>query len=256
MQHRDYHCKICFTLLCTVMKINYRNAKIVEIIDETPTVKRYYFKFPDEEQFDFKPGQFVMIDLPIESKITNRSYSIASAPNNQNIFELIIVLNPTGLGTPHMWQDFKVGDDVKIAGALGKFTLPENIEHDICMIATGTGIAPLRSMIHHIINKNIPHKNIYLVFGCRTEADILYRTEMEALNEKYPFFSFIPVLSRSHENWHGKKGYVHAIYEEIFEYKQPATFFLCGWKNMIMEARDRLSIMGYEKTNIKFELYD
>jgi len=238
------------------MKRNYRQAIIIDIVDESPAVKRFYFKFPETEQFDFKPGQFVMIDLPIDSKITNRSYSIASAPGNDNVFELIIVLNPTGIGTPHMWENFQIGDAVPVAGPLGKFTLPEQINNDLCLIATGTGIAPLRSMLHHIINQNIPHKNIYLIFGCRTTQDILYKLEMEELTSEYPYFSFIPVLSRPNEDWTGAHGYVHHVYEQIFADKRPATFYLCGWKNMIMEARERLTAMGYDKSQIKFELYD
>jgi NAD(P)H-flavin reductase len=238
------------------MKINYRQATIIDIVDESPAVKRFYFKFPETEQFDFKPGQFVMIDLPIDSKITNRSYSIASAPGNDNIFELIIVLNPTGIGTPHMWENFQIGDSVPVAGPIGKFTLPEQINNDLCLIATGTGIAPLRSMLLHIINHNIPHKNIYLVFGCRTTQDILYKLEMQELSSKYPYFNFIPVLSRPNEDWTGAHGYVHHVYEQIFTDKRPATFYLCGWKNMIMEARERLTAMGYDKSQIKFELYD
>jgi ferredoxin-NADP reductase len=238
------------------MKRNYRQAIIIDIVDESPAVKRFYFKFPETEQLDFKPGQFVMIDLPIDSKITNRSYSIASAPGNDNIFELIIVLNPTGIGTPHMWENFQIGDAVPVAGPLGKFTLPEQINNDLCLIATGTGVAPLRSMLHHIINQNIPHKNIYLVFGCRTTQDILYKLEMQELSSKYPYFNFIPVLSRPNEDWTGAHGYVHHVYEQIFADKRPATFYLCGWKNMIMEARERLTAMGYDKSQIKFELYD
>ncbi len=239
------------------MKVQYKPATIIHIIDETPIVKRFFFKMNSDEKFVFKPGQFVMLDLPIESKITNRSYSIASAPGDDNIFELIIVLNPDGLGTPFMWQNFKVGDVVPVAGPLGKFVLTEGkITHDICFIATGTGIAPLRSMLHHIINHNLAEANLYLIFGNRTYQDILYKIEMEALSSKFPFFSFIPVLSRPEESWQGRRGYVHQVYEEIFSDKREASFYLCGWKNMIMEARDRLQQMGYQKQQIKFELYD
>jgi len=238
------------------MKIEYTSAKIIHIIDESPAVKRFFFKYPDQQNFQFKPGQFVMLDLPIESKITNRSYSIASAPGDDNIFELIIVLNPPGLGTPHMWDSFKIGHEVKVAGPIGKFVLPEVIETDLCFIATGTGIAPLRSMLHHIINHNLTSHNIYLVFGTRNYEDILYNIEMTALTAKFPQFNFIPVLSRANESWQGKRGYVHPIYEEIFADKRNANFYLCGWKNMIMEARERLTAMGYQKSQIKFELYD
>src|SRR5690606_13334007 len=163
--------------------------------------------------FSFKAGQFVMVDLPIDSKFTNRSYSIASAPSNDNIFELCIVLNPKGLGTPYMWENYKVGTTVKLPPVLGKFQLQEPIETDLCYICTGRGIAPLRSQVVDILKRGITHKNLYMVFGNRWTKDILYREEMEQLERDYPEFKFIPVLSRDSEGWTGRKVYVHAIYE-------------------------------------------
>jgi ferredoxin-NADP reductase len=239
------------------MKQAFYDAEIIHIIDESEMVKRFFFRVPHLEQFHFKPGQFVMIDLPIESKISYRSYSIASAPGGDNVFELIIVLNPPGLGTPFMWENYQVGMKVPVAGPIGKFTLPEAITTDLCFLATGTGIAPLRSMLHHIVNNDIPYHNIYMVFGNRWQKDILYKTEMELFQEKHPKFRFIPVLSREDAGtWSGRTGYVHDVYKEIFSDARPAMFYLCGWKNMIMEARDNLVSMGYTKEHIKFELYD
>jgi CDP-4-dehydro-6-deoxyglucose reductase len=111
-------------------------------------------------------------------------------------------------------------------------------------------------MLLHIFNNNIPHKNIYMVFGNRWEKDILYRKEMEDLASKHPEFRFIPVLSRTNEGWTGKQGYVHPVYEELFADKRPANFYICGWADMLHEARERLKNMGYDRKQIKFESYD
>jgi CDP-4-dehydro-6-deoxyglucose reductase len=121
------------------------------------------------------------------------------------------------------------------------------------MICTGTGIAPFRSMLHHIKNHNIPHKDIYLVFGCRTKDALLYYEEMMQLQESIPGFHYIPTLSR--EQWEGKTGYVHPIYESLCADKRPAVFYLCGWKGMIDEARKRILDMGYTKDEIHREIY-
>jgi ferredoxin-NADP reductase len=238
------------------MAYQFTDATIVNIIDENDIVKRYFIKVPDEVPFTFKAGQFIMLDLPLDSKYTNRSYSIASPPTNDNIFELCIVINPNGLGTPYMFENYKVGSTVKISRVLGKFYLPDPIEHDICFICTGTGIAPLRSQLLDIVNKNIPHKNIYMVFGNRWEKDIIYRKEMEDIQQSMPEFQFHPVLSRQNDGWTGKTGYVHAVYEEIFKDKRPAYFYICGWADMLHEARKRLADLGYDKKFIKFESYD
>lgn len=238
------------------MAYEYYEAEIINIIDETDTVKRFFIKFPDDLKFSFKAGQFIMINLPIDHKYKNRSYSIASAPNDENWFELCIVLNPPGVGTPYMWENYKIGDKVMVSKVLGKFGLPEEIDRDICFICTGTGIAPLRSMLLDVLDKNIPHKNIYMIFGTRYEKDILYYREMKFLEALYgDFFKFIPVLSRE-TNWQGEKGYVHQVYQKLFEDKRPCYFYLCGWKDMLNEARLNLEQIGFDKKFIKFESYD
>ena len=73
------------------MAYEFKEASIIKIIDENDVVKRFFIKVPDETPFSFKAGQFMMFNLPIDSKYTNRSYSIASAPSDDNTFELCIV---------------------------------------------------------------------------------------------------------------------------------------------------------------------
>ena len=238
------------------MSYKFNPCHVTKIISETDLVKRFFFKVSNENTFDYKPGQFVMLLLPIESKYQNRSYSIASPPYGDNTFELAIVLNPKGLGTPYLWEKVEIGSAIEVSKPLGKFILQEPIEEDICFIGTGTGIAPLRSMILHIINNNIPYKNIYLIFGNRWEKDILYFKEFKELAEDHKNFNFIPVLSRDNPSWTGKKGYVHEIYQEIFSDKRNASFYMCGWKDMLKDARLNLEKMGYDKKKIRFESYD
>jgi len=108
-------------------------------------------------------------------------------------------------------------------------------------------------MAHHIKLHNVAHKNIYLLFGTRTQKDLLYYDELCQLQKELPGFQYIPTLSR--EEWQGRKGYVHTIYEELCAEKQPACFFLCGWKNMIDEAKKRIMDLGYDKKSIHQELY-
>lgn len=238
------------------MSYSYHESSIIKVIDETDMVKRFFFKVPDEIPFSFQAGQFIMLNLPLDSKYTNRSYSIASPPSKDNTFELVIILNPKGLGTPYLWENIGLGSKVPVSKPLGKFVLKTPVEEDLCFIGTGTGIAPLRSMILHILNNNIPHKNLHLIFGNRWKKDILYYEEFLELEKKHPSFKFHPVLSREGEDWKGKKGYVHPVYEELFADKRPATFYLCGWRDMLYEARQRLENMGYDKKRIKFESYD
>jgi len=221
----------------------------------TPNNRRYWIQLPETPVFDFKPGQFVTLDLPISEQRNKRwrSYSIASAPAGNNIIELIITHVEGGAGTDFIFNVLHEGSTVQLRGPQGVFQLPAVLDKDLFLICTGTGIAPFRSMVDHIYNQKIEHKNIYLIFGTRTKADLLYYNEMKDLENRMPGFHYLPTLSR--ETWEGATGYVHALYERLCVDHQPATFMLCGWKEMIQEAEKRIEQSGYDKKNIITELY-
>src|SRR6188768_2246711 len=126
-------------------------GKVIKITEETPSTRRFWIQLPDLEKFDFKPGQFVTLDLPIHEKPNKRwrSYSIASWPDGTNVFELLIVLAQGGLGTAYLFNNVSLGDELKFRGAQGVFVLPDKIEKEIFLICTGTGIAPFRSMVNY-----------------------------------------------------------------------------------------------------------
>ena len=233
----------------------WRTGKIIRIENETPDTKRFWIEIPELASFDFIPGQFVTLDLPIHEKPNKRwrSYSIASWPDGTNVFELVIVLDKKGAGTPYLFNETSIGSELTFRGPQGVFILKEPLDKDIFMICTGTGIAPFRSMINHIKNNNIAHNNIYLVFGCRTKNTLLYFDELSKLQENLPGFQYIPTLSR--EEWEGRSGYVHPIYESLCAERRPANFFLCGWKGMIDEAKKRITEMGYDRKEIHQEIY-
>ncbi len=240
----------------------WRTGKIIRIEQQAEHSCRFFIKVPELDVFDFKPGQFVTLDLPIDEKPHKRlrSYSIASWPDGTNVFELCIVLLPEGKGTNYLFTEVKVGDEIKLRGPVGVFTLPELIEKDIYLICTGTGVAPFRSMLHYIADHKVPHKNIYLVFGSRKKNNLLYYDELNQLATNTPGIHYIPTLSR--EEWEGRTGYVHQVYEDIINEKKnaigelpAAAFYLCGWKNMIDEAKQRIQALGYDKKSIHQELY-
>jgi CDP-4-dehydro-6-deoxyglucose reductase len=234
----------------------WRKGKVIKIDDHTHNTKRFWIEVPELESFDFLPGQFVTLDLPIHEKPNKRwrSYSIASWPDGSNVFELVIVLAEGGLGTAYLFDQVSVGSELTFRGAQGVFTLPDPLEKDLFLICTGTGIAPFRSMANFLALHDRPRKNVHLIFGCRTKEDLLYYDELRELEGRLKGFHYIPTLSREH--WDGSRhGYVHAHYEELCAGRQDAHFFLCGWKHMIDEAKKRITAMGYDRKAIHQELY-
>ncbi len=232
-------------------------GKIIKIEQETPQTRRFWLKVEAETPFIFRAGQFITMDLPISERRTKRwrSYSIASAPDATNILEFCIVHLEKGAGTTYLFEEATVGTSIQFKGPDGAFYLPENIEKDLVFICTGTGIAPFRSMLVDLMQQKKEHQNLHLIFGTRTADGILYQTELEELALANPAFTFDVALSRETiEGTHS--GYVHQIYQNQYATVRPnVVFYLCGWSNMIDEAVANLLAMGYDRTQIKFELY-
>jgi ferredoxin-NADP reductase len=250
----------------------WQTGKVTRIENVTAITRRFWIELVSGEPFHFEPGQFVTLDLPIHEKPAKRwrSYSIASWPDGTAVFELVIVLLDGGAGTKYLFEEIRTGSELTLRGPQGSFTLPEQLDKDLFMVCTGTGIAPFRAMANHILNHNLPHRDIYLIFGCRRLGDALYQKEMEELEINLTGFQYLPVFSREvPENREHliRTGYVHSVYEEICNRKiglsstglppvvYPAQFYLCGWKVMIDEARKRIADLGYDRKSIHLELY-
>lgn len=237
----------------------WHTGKVTSIEDATPNTKIFRVQVNDMERFDFIPGQFVTLDLPIHEKKNKRwrSYSIASHPDGTNNIELVISHFKGGAGSSFLFNELKEGDELLFRGPQGVFTLPEKLDKDLFLICTGTGIAPFWSMVQHIHLHNVPHKKIYLIFGCRKKEDSLYADELRKMENELSDFFYLPTYSREGDNEERiRKGYVHSVYEEILDAQKPeAVFYLCGWKNMIDDAQKKIIALGYDKKDIKLELY-
>ncbi|MEO1712277.1 MAG: FAD-dependent oxidoreductase [Bacteroidota bacterium] len=234
------------------------DGRVIRIADESSTTRRFWIQVDELERFDFRAGQFVTFDLPISEKRRERwrSYSIASAPDGTNVFELCIVRLEGGRGTTYLFDEVKEGTILSFKGPDGVFTLPKNLDREIVLICTGTGVAPFRSMLGALKESGGPKQLLHLIFGTRHEEGILYREEMETLAKEWPNFRFDVALSRE-KDWDGYQGYVHQVYQEHYpEVDADRLFLLCGWQNMVDEAVDRLTEkMGYAKQQVVFELY-
>ena len=228
---------------------------VKRITSVNAATRRFFIELPAQPVFAFKAGQFVTLDLPIHEQKNRRwrSYSIASAPDDTNVIELLIVFLEGGAGTTYLFNEIKEGSELTLRGPHGNFLMPAGMEEDIFLVCTGTGIAPFRSMMQYLKAHPSPYKDIHLIFGCRTQNDLLYADELKELAASIPHFHYHPTLSR--EAWAGHTGYVHAVYEALCREKQPAQFMLCGWRAMIDEARHRIQEMGYDRKHVHLELY-
>lgn len=241
------------------MPTKWYTGKVVDIRDASPTVRLFYLQ--TEEEFTFIPGQFITVDLPISEKRLGRwrSYSIANAPKPGGLIELCIVGLEGGSGTDYLFNEIQVGSELRFKGPDGMFVIPKNLDQEIVFLCTGTGVAPFRSMLHHIYNHELPHQNLHLIFGTRHKDGILYEDEFLRMAEEDPKFKYDVCLSREENvvSAHHHPGYIHAQYLEQYKVHDPNRIFLiCGWSQMIDEAVANLIIkLGYDKSQLKYELY-
>lgn len=240
------------------MPTTWYEGKIRKIETIAPEVRQFTVEVPELDCFQFSPGQFITLDLPIGDKRLQRwrSYSIANAPKGANVFELCIVRSASGLGSAYLFDAVQEGSDIRFKGPDGNFCLPENLPDTLVMICTGTGIAPFRAMLQDLLNGRKYSGKVHLIFGTRYENGLLYREEMAHFAAQFPNFQYDFALSREMEG-PGYKGYVHGIYMEKYGVARPdVRFYICGWSNMIDEAVANLIVnCGYARDQVVYELY-
>lgn len=230
-------------------------ASFIRREEIAPGFASFVFEAGDSEPFGFVPGQFVSFTAEIGGKPITRAYSIASAPDPAGAsrrFELYLNLAPGGIFSPVLFA-MKPGDTVEMRPPLGMFVLRQP-PRDSVFIATGTGIAPFRSMLQAHLNGSSPR--FTLLFGARYESHLMYRAEFEDLAALYPRFGFWPTLSRPEPGWNGRSGHVQAHLEEALGGRRDVDVYLCGLKLMVDDVRARLKAAGFDRKQIFYEKYD
>jgi len=228
-------------------------AKLVSIKDLTSNVRQFVFK-PDSG-FDFEAGQFVMIDIADGQEPTaSRAYSIASVPGGDE-FYLMIKLLEDGRGSKFL-NDLSERDVLDMKGPLGHFVLNKDSDKDLVFVATGTGVAPMYSMIGSLLKDGDYSRKMTLFFGLRHIKDVFWREEFEKLASKYENFDFKLTLSQPEdESWDGLTGRVTAILPEAdFDFDRIQAY-ICGSKSMIDQVKKFFIDKGVPEDDIKNEVF-
>ena len=215
--------------------------------------RHFRLRFDPDVHFEFDAGQFANILIQGPEKLVKRPYSIASSPNWKGILDLCWKRIPGGFATEHLWQ-LKAGDKLQIQGPLGRFTPRRPLPKTIVFVSTGTGIAPFRSMIHDLLEKD-ESLQIWNIFGNRYEEDILYREEFEELASKHPNLKNVFTVSRP-KTWTGETQYVQHMLKKYLLTTHHTHLYICGLSNMILDVENTALNMGFTKEQIFYEKYD
>ena len=231
---------------------NSYTTKLTKVDVLNPSVKLFRFDF--EKPFPFAAGQFVMIHLTDENgKAIKRAYSIASSPKNKNYIELCIRKVEGGNATSILFG-LKEGDTVSISGPLGKFQLKENPDKDIIFVAGGTGIAPIRSMLHTLPIATMKNK-FWFYFGINSLADYLFEEELK------PFLALknfkLVLVVKGDPAWKGEKGFIS---EEVMKKYTPnlsdKEIYMCGPPVMLRFIKAYLPNLGAKPEQIYIDAWE
>jgi phenol/toluene 2-monooxygenase (NADH) P5/A5 len=208
---------------------------VVSVDDIARETRRLLIDLDGEMRFN--PGQYVTIDVPGTGQ--TRTYSMANPPGEPSRVELQVRRSPGGLATDGwIFKTLQQGDTVHLSGPYGRFFLRETREEPAILIGGGTGLAPLKSIVRHVLEGGLTHR-LYLYQGARTRAD-LYDVEFyRALEEEYPGqLTYRPCLSE--EEWDGPRGLVTDVFAADFETGRGHTAYLCGAPAMVEAAMKTL----------------
>ncbi|ETT07715.1 FAD-binding oxidoreductase [Providencia alcalifaciens] len=206
------------TLPCKISSIKY-------ITDDIIILK---LRLPPTNNFTYLPGQY--IDLIYKN--IKRSYSIANI--NSKELELHIRYVPSGIMSDYIFKQFSENQLMRIEGPKGTFFVRHNSK-SLILIATGTGIAPIKAILEQLLAINDP-RHVYIYWGMQYKNE-LYCTEIEQYAKKFPHIHFNPVLSKE-SDWKGHQGYVQNAVIKDFDSLATMEVYACGSLNMIQEAQD------------------
>lgn len=227
-------------------------AKLEEKLVLNEKYIQFSFELVEPHLMEFEAGQYVSIQ--VDEAGTRRSYSICSRPDIDHGFELLIDIEPQGVGIKYL-QSLEFGQEISLLGPMGEFTLVDDpSEKALVLVATGSGIAPFHSMILELLQAKQDPRPIILYWGLRYDQNLFWQDEFEQLAEAFPNFKFHPVLSKPSERWVLCSGRVTDCLS-VHDMIEDAGYYLCGGKAMIEDTIKLLQSQGIEEKKIHHEKF-
>ena len=212
-------------------------SRVLDIQTPAPDVKILTLGLPANEPIHFRAGQFLDVKLKTGEK---RSYSIASTPKAEGVRQLELHIRhlPGGLFTDHVFSSLKVRDILQIEVPMGNFYLREEHNKPIIMLASGTGFAPIKSIINYVNQKKLD-RQIHLYWGARKKIDLYELHIAQEMVKNHLNLDFIPVLSEPSLEcqWSGRTGNVHEAVMKDHPNLLGYEVYACGAPIMVETAK-------------------
>jgi len=206
-------------------------TKVIEVIPRTHNVKSVRVEAGDRE--DFKPGQWLFVELSAAAKLT-RHLTISNSPTETGYIEFTKKITDSEFSKN--MDVLGPGEPVKIKYPFGNFTFMGEYEK-IAFLIGGIGITPVRGIIKYIIDKKLP-TDTALIYANRTEKDIAFKDELDGWQDIKENLKVVHVLSEAGPGWKGRSGHINGqmIKEELPDFRE-RKFYICGPPAMVQAMR-------------------
>jgi ferredoxin-NADP reductase len=231
------------------------NLLLAQIEQQTHDTKTLRFQIPKERQLRAKPGQFLTFQWTIDGQRIMRSYTVSSSPIHLNYVEITPKRVENGRVSVFLNERAKLGETVEARGPYGQFYFDETVHKSIVLMAAGSGITPMISMLRYIDDLKLA-TSVTLLYCVRTAADVIFQTELARLGRSLPNFKYEVCLSRPDPTWKGHSGRLteEFVFQHVTDLNSP-TFFLCGPRGFMDSARQILSTLGVDPDRILQESF-
>ncbi|MBI3695782.1 MAG: ferredoxin--NADP reductase [Acidobacteria bacterium] len=242
-----------------------KHVKAVVVKRREINPELWVVRIQPEEKIVFRPGQYVTIGLPASPKMIERPYSVASAPEEEEL-EFFLELVPHGELTPQLYNVPAGGEVFLRRAAKGRFLLDAASGHpNHFLAATVTGVAPYVSMIRDLIirekaGEKLPY-HLCVLQAASLSGEFGYFDELTALSKTHPWLTYIPTISRTwlDPNWKGEVGRAEDVTRKHLDARgftaADTTAYVCGNPDMIENVKGVLKRAGFPKESIKEEVY-
>ncbi|PIN84721.1 MAG: hypothetical protein COV47_05915 [Candidatus Diapherotrites archaeon CG11_big_fil_rev_8_21_14_0_20_37_9] len=235
------------------MPILKQMMKIVRIKKETHDTTTISLK--GEQKLDFKPGQFVMVDLLLEQdgkKVPKRAYSISSSPT-KDVLEITVKEMPDGW-VSKLLNNVQEGQELMVDGPYGHFIFDSDKMNSLVLLAAGSGIAPFRCFSQYLIDKKLDIK-VYFVYSNKKEEDIICHKELVEYGKQLPNMQQVFCLSREEKEGFYYSRIDEALISKIISSHKDSVYFICGPPKMVAGTKKILEDSGIAKEQIKVEVF-
>ncbi|WP_281646921.1 hybrid-cluster NAD(P)-dependent oxidoreductase [Parendozoicomonas sp. Alg238-R29] len=220
-----------------------------QVIRETADISTFVFQMKEKARFNFKPGQFITLMQELDGEMVYRSYTISSSPSRPYTLNLTIQRVEGGRMSGWLFDHLKPGATIKATGPDGVFNIIDKPATNVLFMSASCGITPVMSMSRWLLD-TCTDADIRFIHSARSEADIVYRRELEMLDEQHAFFNHSTVLD-DRDGWLNLEKL-----QQLVPDLHSRTLYICGSPVYIEAVREMAKSAGFNMDNFHHEIFN